>query len=54
MSPAQVKAVLLFLARATEQLEQRSARLRVDARIAGRSGAAGRRRPGPDDEEDFR
>jgi DNA-binding MarR family transcriptional regulator len=54
MSPAQVKAVLLFLARATEQLEQRSARLRADARIAGRSGAASRRRPGPDDEEDSR
>jgi DNA-binding MarR family transcriptional regulator len=43
LSPDQVDAVLTFLARATDELEERTTRLRARALLTGAARAAGRR-----------
>jgi DNA-binding MarR family transcriptional regulator len=47
MTPDQVDAVLTFLARATDELEERTTRLRARALLSGAGRAAGRRPPHP-------
>ncbi|WP_369135021.1 MarR family winged helix-turn-helix transcriptional regulator [Modestobacter sp. I12A-02662] len=52
MTPDQVDAVLTFLARATEELQERTTRLRGRALLGGTDRAAGRRPTRPDRAEE--